>query len=213
MMAMAYPVSTTIEPQLANRNRLTTAFRIILAIPHLILVGGLGASIAIRSGGSDTTSFGGETGLLGTIAILLAVFSWFTIVIRGEHNPAIRRYTQFYLRWRVRGLAYVMLLADPYPPIGDGAYPAALTFDERDTPRDRLAVGFRLILAIPQFVALFFVLCAWWVTTVVAWFMILITGKYPQGLYDFGVGAMRWLIRVEAYMLLLIDDYPPFSLT
>ena len=33
------------------------------------------------------------------------------------------------------------------------------------------------------------------------------------GLYDFGAGALRWLIRVEAYMLLLIDDYPPFSLT
>ena len=213
MMAMAYPVSATVEPQLANRNRLTTAFRIILAIPHLILVGGLGASIAIRSGGSDTTSFGGETGLLGTIALLLAIFSWFTIVITGEHNPTIRQYTQFYLRWRVRGLAYVMLLADQYPPLGDGAYPAALTFDERDKPRDRLAVGFRLILAIPQLIVLFFVLCAWWVTTVVAWFMILITGQYPAALYNFGVGAMRWLIRVEAYLLLMVDDYPPFSFT
>ena len=56
-------------------------------------------------------------------------------------------------------------------------------------------------------------LCAWWVTTVVSWFAILIDGRYPPGLYGFGVGALRWLIRVEAFVLLLVDEYPPFSLT
>lgn len=45
-----------------------------------------------------------------------------------------------------------------------------------------------------------------------AWFAILFTGRYPKGLYDFGVGAMRWRLRVEAYVLLLVDEYPPFSL-
>ena len=60
---------------------------------------------------------------------------------------------------------------------------------------------------------LLFVLLAWCVTTIVAWFVILITGTYPQGLYDFGVGALRWLLRVQAYLLLMVDDYPPFSLT
>jgi hypothetical protein len=44
--------------------------------------------------------------------VLLAIFSWFTIVFTREHRAGIRRYTLFYLRWRVRGLAYVMLLAD-----------------------------------------------------------------------------------------------------
>ena len=211
---MPYPVSTTIEPQLSDRNRLTTAFRPILAIPHLILVGGVGASFAFYNNGrGNATTLGGETGLLGSIAFLLAVVSWFTIVTVGEHYTPIRRYTRFYLRSRVRALAYFMLLEDRYPPFGDGPYPAALVFDEPDRPRDRLAVGLRVILAIPHFIVLFFVFCAWWVTTVIAWFAILITGRYPQGLYDFGAGAMRWLIRVEAYMLLMVDDYPPFSLT
>ena len=45
-----------------------------------------------------------------------------------------------------------------------------------------------------------------------AWFLILFTGRYPQGLYAFGVGAFQWLIRVEAYLLLLVDEYPPFSM-
>jgi hypothetical protein len=213
MWAMPYPVSTTVEPPLADRNRLTTAFRLFLAIPHVILVGGVGAGIAVHSGRSNFTSFGGEAGLLGSIAFLLAVVSWFTIVFTGEHYTPIRRYTRFYLRWRVRALAYFMLLEDRYPPFGDGPYPAALTFDQPDTPHDRLTVGFRLFLAIPHYIVLFFVICAWWVTTVIAWFLILITGRYPRGLYGFGAGALRWLIRVEAYTLLMVDDYPPFSLT
>jgi hypothetical protein len=60
---------------------------------------------------------------------------------------------------------------------------------------------------------LFFVLLAWCVTAIVAWFVILFTGTYPQGLYEFAAGALRWRLRVEAYMLLMVDEYPPFSLT
>jgi len=76
-----------------------------------------------------------------------------------------------------------------------------------------VTVGFRIFLGIPHFIVLIFLVFAWWVTSFVAWLAILLTGAYPQGLYDFGVGVLRWLLRVEAYMLLLIDEYPPFSLT
>jgi hypothetical protein len=212
MWAMAYPLTTRVEPQPIDRDRLSTACRLILAIPHLFLVGGVGLAYAANSSRRDFVSFGGETGILGSIAFLLAIVSWFTIVVFNEHYTAIRRYTHFYLRWRVRALAYLMLLADDYPPFGDGSYPITLTFEPRDTPRDRVTVALRLLLVIPHAVVLFFVVCAWWVTTIVAWVLILITGRYPQGLYDFGAGALRWLIRVEAYLLLLVDDYPPFSL-
>ena len=211
--AMPYPVTTSVEPQLADRNRLTTAFRLILAIPHLFLVGSVGFGFAANSRRSDFFSFGGETGLLGGVALLLAIVSWFTIVIASEHYTPIRRYTRFYLRWRVRGLAYLMLLSDVYPPFGDGAYPASLTCDDPAASRDRLTVGLRVILAIPHFFVLFLLLCAWWVTTVVAWFSIVFAGRYPEGLYHFGANVLRWLIRVEAYMLLMVDDYPPFSLS
>ena len=75
-----------------------------------------------------------------------------------------------------------------------------------------MTVAFRLFLAIPQYIVLFFVLCVWWVTTVLSWFLILFTGRSIPSLMTFGAGALRWLIRVEAYSLLLLDDYPPFSL-
>jgi Domain of unknown function (DUF4389) len=207
---VAYPVSVTVEPALTGRNRLTVGLRLLLAIPHLILVGGLGFG-ATRQTGNDAVNFGGETGLLGAVAVFLAIVSWFTLVFAAGHFPGIRQFTAFYLRWRVRALAYVMLLADLYPPFGDGAYPASLTIAD-PAARDRLSIGFRLLLAIPHFIVLTFLVLAWWITAVIAWLLILFTGAYPAGLFDFGVGVLRWFIRVEAYLLLMIDEYPPFTL-
>jgi hypothetical protein len=204
-------VSVSVEPNLTHRNRLTTAFRLILAIPHVILVGGIGLGVAFRGDGRTTLS--SEGGLLGAVVVFLAIVSWFTIVIAGTHIIGIRQFTAFYLRWRVRALAYLMLLADVYPPFGDARYPAAIWIVNPVGQRARLTVALRLLLAIPHFVVLFFVLLAWGLTTIVAWFSILFTGAYPPRLYQFGVGALRWRLRVESYVLLLVDQYPPFSLT
>lgn len=208
---MPYPVVVSLEPSLTNRDRLTTAFRLILAIPHLILVGGIGFGVA--SSGDSRTTIGSEGGLLGAVAIFLAIVSWFTLVFAGRHIIGIRQFTSFYLRWRVRALAYFMLLEDAYPPFGDAPYPASIEIADPVSPRDRVAVGLRILLAIPHIIVLFFVLLAWCFTTIAAWFIILFTGNYPQGLYEFGVGALRWRLRVETYMLLMVDEYPPFSLT
>jgi hypothetical protein len=206
---MPYPVSVSVQPLLTNRNRLTTAFRLILAIPHLILVGGIGFGFASHGNTRDT--FGGEGGLLGAVAVFLAIVSWFTILVAGSHIVGIRQFTSFYLRWRVRAISYFMLLEDEYPPFGDGAYPASIEVVDPG-PRDRLSVGLRLLLAIPHFIVLVLVLIGWGFTTMAAWFIILFTGSYPQGLYEFGVGALRWRLRVESYVLLMVDEYPPFSL-
>jgi hypothetical protein len=209
-----YPVSIEVQPAHTNRNRLTVAFRIILAIPHLLLIGGIGMGFALQSGRPGTgtgTSFGSETGLLGAVAYILAIVTWFAIVIGGRDIPAIRQYTVFYLRWRVRALSYLMLLGDAYPPFGDDPYPASLAFVEPEGPRRRLSVGFRLILIIPQLIVVGLLTVAWWLTSFVAWLAILFTGHYPEGLYQFSVGVLRWFIRVEAYLLLLVDEYPPFS--
>src|SRR5206468_5382523 len=76
-------------------------------------------------------------------------------------------------------------------------------FQAEDGIRDLIVTGVQTC-ALPIF--------GWCITTVVAWFLILFTGEYPAGLYEFGLGSFRWLIRLEAYLLLLVDEYPPFSL-
>jgi hypothetical protein len=65
---------------------------------------------------------------------------------------------------------------------------------------------------IPQLLAVWAIGVAWGITTILAWFAILVTGRYPGALHQFGTGALRWTTRVEAYLLLLTDEYPPFTL-
>lgn len=197
---MAHPVTLSVEAQLEGRDRLTTAFRPILAIPHAILVGPM---YWARSGGM---------GLLAAAAYVLAIVSWFTLLVTGEQIRGIRDFALYYLRWRTRAVAYMALFVDRYPPFGDSAYPASIEVAEPRLPRDRATIAVRLLLAIPHFVLLFFLLIGWLVTTVIAWFAILFTGSYPAALYPFGVGVMRWMLRVEAYLLLLVDEYPPFAI-
>src|SRR5678815_34894 len=120
---MPYPVTVTVVPALTDRNRLTTFFRLLLAIPHIILVGGAGIGFASYNEDSSSTTSIGEGGLLGAVAGFLSVISWFTIVFAGIHIVGIRQFCSFYLRWRVRATAYLMLLEDAYPPFGDASYP------------------------------------------------------------------------------------------
>ena len=69
------------------------------------------------------------------------------------------------------------------------------------------------LLAIPHYVVLVFLWIGAAVAIVIAWFAILITGRYPRPLFDYVVGVGRWTLRVNAYAWLLVTDrYPPFSL-
>ena len=206
-----HPVDVHVPPVLENRNRLTTGFRMFLAIPHLLLVGGPVAFAASWTWSSrDGTGWGGG-GVLGAAAAVAALIGWFAILFTGRYPDGLRSLATLYLRWRVRAVAYTALLRDEYPPFGDGPYPAELVLAPREGPRDRLAVGLRIILAIPHLACVWALGIAWCLTTIVAWFAILFTGRYPEGMYRFAVGVLRWNTRVEAY-LLLHDEYPPFTL-
>jgi hypothetical protein len=203
-----------VRPALENRDRLTTAFRLLLAIPHLVLVGGPVAIAFSWAARPEPGDFGWEAGggALGAVAAVSAVIAWFAIVFTGRHPEGLRKLAAFYLRWRVRAVAYTALLRDEYPPFGEGPYPVSVDLYPPAAVRNRLTVAFRIFLALPHVVVLWGLGLAWMFTTMIAWFSILFTGRYPVGLYRFAEGVLRWSTRVEAYMLLLHDAYPPFSL-
>lgn len=69
----------------------------------------------------------------------------------------------------------------------------------------------KLILAIPHLIILSVYGIAFAITNLIAWVVILFTGKYPRGLFDFGLRLMRWQTRVNAYLFMLRDEYPPFN--
>jgi hypothetical protein len=208
-----HPVRLLVTSPPTERNRLTTAFRPILAIPHLLLVGGpIAAFFTWTSNDGDVSRSWGASGVLGAVAFVCAVIAWFAIVFTARMPEGLWRLSAFYLRWRVRSSAYVALLRDEYPPFGEAAYPVEADIPVPLEPRDRLTVAFRPILALPHLLLIWLLGIAWGVASIVAWFAILFTGRHPQRLYDFSVGALRWTTRVEAYLLLLTDEYPPFTL-
>jgi Domain of unknown function (DUF4389) len=210
-----HPVGILVAPTTEPRNKLSVAFRPILAIPHLILVGGpiaLAFGWSWQSEPSATHEWSASGGVLGAVAAVAAMISWFAILFTGKHPDGLWNLAAYYLRWRVRATAFIALLRDEYPPFGDASYPASLIIDAPAMPRDKLSVALRMFLVIPHLIALCFLSVAWCVTTVIAWFAILFAGRYPEGLEKFALGVMRWSIRVEAYALLLHDEYPPFRL-
>ncbi len=70
----------------------------------------------------------------------------------------------------------------------------------------------KVILVIPHLIILYFLQIAGFVVAWIGFWAILFTGKYPQGMFNFVVGFVRWQTRITAYMLSLTDKYPPFSL-
>lgn len=209
-----HPVQLRVPLQSEPRNRLTVAFRPILALPHLLLVGGPVAVVLTCSSSGDghVERSWGAGGALGAVAAVCALIAWFAIVFTGRSPAGLARLSRFYLRWRVRATTYVALFRDEYPPFGDEPYPAELELPVAVEPRERLGVAFRPILVVPHLIAIWALGFAWAITTIVAWFAILFTGRYPRALGAFGLGVFRWTTRVEAYLLLLVDEYPPFTL-
>jgi hypothetical protein len=208
-----YPATIQVTAATEQRNRLTTAFRFFLAIPHIILVGGPAAAAGwISWQTQDGLSWSTGTGLLGAVAAVAAMIAWFAILFTGSHPDGLWRLAAYYLRWRVRAIAYMTLLRDEYPPFGEGDYPVQLSLSRPTEPRDRLTVFFRILLALPHLIVLGLLGFLWAFTTAVAWVMILFTGRFPDMLYGFAIGMLAWATRVEAYCLLLRDEYPPFTL-
>ncbi|MFP5299360.1 MAG: DUF4389 domain-containing protein [Actinomycetota bacterium] len=117
-------------------------------------------------------------------------------------------------RFSTRVCAYLALMSDRYPST-DHEQSVHLDLDYPDVERDlnRWLPLVKWFLAIPHYIALFFLTIGAFLAVVLAWFAILFTGRYPRSLFDFVEGVMRWWLRVEAYaMLLTTDSYPPFRL-
>src|SRR5450631_3474983 len=104
-----------------------------------------------------------------------------------------------------------MVVPPAAPAVAETSTPLQMAFG-RSLPQRRVVVFFRPLLAIPQVVVLYFLNIAALVLVVLGWFAALFTGRLPESFASFLVGNLRWRSRVEAYLFLLTDQYPPFSL-
>jgi hypothetical protein len=192
-------------------DRFTTFFRLIWVIPIAVVLGMITASgnqTIMTAAGEQIVAAGG--GLLAGLAVATALM----IAIRVRYPRWWFDFARELTRFGARIGVYVALLTDRYPSTVD-EQAVHLEVDYPDVERDlnRWLPLVKWFLAIPHYVVLFFLVIGAVVAIVIAWFAILITGRYPRPLFDYVVGVSRWSLRVSAYAFLLVTDrYPPFSL-
>ncbi|MBX3072197.1 MAG: DUF4389 domain-containing protein [Thermomicrobiales bacterium] len=147
------------------------------------------------------------------LAMSVVLFiAFFAILITGRFPRGLWDFSLLYTRWSTNVSVYgMLLLRDEYPPFGDAAYPARITLDYPEH-LSRWKIFVKWLLVIPHIIVLMFLSIAMYVAVFIAFVAILITGKYPRGLFDFVVGTTRWSLRMSAYVSLMTDRYPPFSL-
>ena len=205
-MESSYPVQFDIDFPDRPLNRLTTAFRIFVAIPILIVIGALSGGSFPTAGGQTTRYVAWGGGLLFLPPLLMILF-------RQKYPRWWFDWNLNFLRFSNRVTAYLLLVDDHYPST-DGEQAVHLDFPYPDVSQmNRWLPLIKWLLAIPHYVVLLFLAIAALVAVIVAWFAILFTGTYPRSLFDFVVGVLRWGNRVTGYAFVLVtDQYPPFSL-
>jgi hypothetical protein len=186
-------ITFDVERPTTPRDRLGVGFRIVLAIPILVI---LAAVSGWTAGG------------------ILVVGPALMLAARGKYPAWWLDWNLALWRFQNRVTAYVLLLRDEYPST-DEAQAVRLEVDVADVPArlNRWLPLVKWLLAVPHYVVLAFLWVAVALVTLVAWVAILVTGRHPAALFDFVTGVMRWTNRVVAYAFVLVTDrYPPFSL-
>ena len=193
-MTGAYPFGLEVDEPMPQ-NRLSVLLRIIYIIPHIIILY-----------------------ILSIVTSIIYFISWFAILFTGGYPSGMMNFVVNVMHWQTRVNGYAFLLTDKYPPFSmgaDGAYPVRLLAMGQIEGRNRLTTFWpiRFILAIPHIIVLAVLGFVAEIVLLIAWIVALFTGSVPAGMHNFMAGVMRWSTRVNAYIALLTDEYPPFSMS
>lgn len=192
---MNYPVTVSVDtPQrVANWRPLV---QWLLAIPHLVVMW-----------------------VLQTVSQVVSIIAWLAILFTGRLPAGLAQFQAMYLRYSLRTYAYAGFLTDQYPPFAfdavnddPGGHPTSLSISPDLEGRNRLTCFFRIILMIPALIFLAIIVIIATICSILGFFAVLFTGRWPEGLRNFVVANLRISARFGAYASFLTDQYPPFSL-
>ena len=179
------PIRLSVDDDL-RRSRLTTFFRLPLAIPHFVWLV-----------------------LWGIPVVFALIWNWFVLLFRGRPSEGIHRFVGRYIRYQTHVYAFAQLVANPFPGFTGrrGTYPIDLEIPEPG-PQPRLVTGFRGILAIPAFLIAGAIGGAAYLAAVYIWFYALVRGRAPRGLRNLGAYYLRYNAQTVGYSSLLTHRYP-----
>lgn len=203
-----YPIDVKIAPP-APQNRWKVFFRIVLAIPALLIAGALTSGRVSGSG----ANYG--LGLAGVAAL----FGWFVGIAQARMPRGLRDAIAYALSYAAQLDAYLFLLTDRYPD--SDPQTALAELPTRSDPidlqvsgelaRNPATVFFRLILAIPHLIWLTLWAIAALIAAIANWFLTLAGGISPAALHSFLAAYMRYQAHVYAYLFLIADPFPGFT--
>src|SRR5215813_6604529 len=198
MVPATYPVQFAVDYPDRPLDRLSTFFRLIVAIPILVVLSSVVGYATSQTTQSTTNQSvvvvtAGTGGLLFFGPLLMILFR--------------QKYPRWWFDWNLELLrflnrvgVYLALMDDRYPST-DEQQAVRLDYPYPDVPRDlnRWLPLVKWLLALPHYIVLFVLYIAAVVAVIVAWFAILFTERYPRGLFDFVLGVFRWHNRVTGY--------------
>ncbi len=162
----------------------------LLAIPHFMILYALSYAVGV-----------------------VTLIAFFAVLFTKRYPRGLFDFAVNVNRWNANVMAYLMLFRDEYPPFSWEPGEYAVTYEmDYSQELNRWLPLVKWLLAIPHLIVLAFLYIGALVALIIAWFAILFTGRFPRGMFDFVVGVHRWNYRVNAYIYLLCDEYPPFSL-
>jgi len=201
-----YPVDLKVDyPE--KSDRLSVFFRIILVIPILIVLSLLLGERETQEMAQRQEEITRSIGFVVGALVLLILF-------RGKYPRWWFDWNKQLMAFSLRVFSYLFLLRDEYPST-DEEQSVHLRMEYPDAQKDlsRWMPLVKWFLAIPHVVVLAVLNVFTIIAVFLAWLMILFTGRYPRGLFNFVEGVLRWHLRVLSFALIMVTDkYPPFNL-
>lgn len=183
----SHPIRVAVGDDL-ERSRLTVFFRLLLAIPHIVVLA-----------------------LWGVLIAVLVLVGWVAAVVTGRLPQGLHGFFASFLRYATRVTGYLTLLSNPFPPFGSGgSYPVDAEIDD-PAVQGRWGVGFRLVIAIPALILAYLFRLGLQIVAFLGWFYCLATGRQSAGLQGLGAYCLRYETQTYGYLLLLTSRYPSLS--
>ena len=212
--APGYPVDVEIDPP-APQRRLTVGFRLVLALPVLLLAGVLSSGSFVGAPGGLLTT----VAIGGGVASAAAFLAWFACLVRGRMPPGLQDLTAYCVGYGAQVTAYLLLVTDRYPSTRPDLveplpalpeHPVRIAVRE-GTRRSRLTVFFRLLLSLPHFVWLTLWSVPAFLAAIAAWFAALAVARVPLPLHRFLAAYVRYASHVFAFAFLVGGPFPGFA--